>query len=94
MAVQRYSASPVKSSEANINIAAKSAASMAEPASAQVKLGAYKLPKNCEMVLANIVVPTSVTIFSPTMTPIQPHRPVAIFISVRLSSSIFLILSL
>ena len=90
LAVQRYSASPRRSSEQSMRNAAASAERMAAPASLTVRDGEAILPRKPEIVFANAAAPIKVTILSPAIAAIHPHSPFDSFSSVRFIKSIWL----
>ena len=87
-AVQRYSASPVRSSAARTNTAVTRAARTACQAPAAVSSGEATFPKNPEIIRAKAAVPASTASLRPAMTKIHPHSPLAMRMSVRFSKSI------
>ena len=88
LAVQRYSASPVRSSAPSSSRAVSSAERTACPAAAAVIWGLIKSPRKPETIWAKAAVPTSVRSLSAVMRKIHPHRPLAIRKRVLLSKSI------
>ena len=87
LAVQRYTASPVKSSQTSMATAVSRAFNTAVPALAAVISSAVRLLSVPDKMPANSAVPMSVPSFKAVMRKIHPQSPLAMRMSVRFKSN-------